>query len=159
MAGQPENPPELEISRDELAELLTHLCPSAGIDLAGAVNLPCLLPHRERWLDWVARGRHGGLDYLARNPEQRADPTKAHPWARSVLVFAQRYCNGWPEQDRDPSAGGSPEAAVSWPRRVARYARGEDYHDVLLADIRTVLDLNFPRAEQNFVHRGAFGNP
>lgn len=139
MARQPENPPELEISCDELAELLARLCPAAGIDLAGAVNLPCLLPHRERWLNWVAQGRHGGLDYLARNPEQRVDPTKAHPWARSVLVFAQRYCNGWPERDRDPSAGGSPGAAVSWLRRVARYARGQDYHDVLLADIRSVL--------------------
>ena len=138
MPGLPDNVPAIDVPVEELGRLLKDLCPGVGIDLAGAVALPCTLPHRERWLDWVAEGRHGQLDYLVRNPEARADPAAAHPWARSVLVFAQRYSDGWPAQDPDPSACGYAKDQVPWLRRVARYARGADYHDVLLADIKSV---------------------
>jgi epoxyqueuosine reductase len=124
-----------------LVRQLGCLCPAHGIDLAGAVALPCRLPHRDRWFDWVARGRHGGLEYLIRDPAGRADPTRKSPWAQSLLVFAQRYTAGWPQGDPDPVSGGPAGNADDppWTSRVARYARGLDYHDVLLKDIKKVL--------------------
>jgi epoxyqueuosine reductase len=72
--------------------------------------------------DWLARGRHGFMDYLARAPERRSDPRAAMPEARSVLVLA------WPYP-------APPAPRCDWRRtltgRIAAYALGADYHDVL----------------------------
>jgi epoxyqueuosine reductase len=129
------------LTKEELAGELARLCPTNGIDLAGAVALPCALPHRDRWFAWVAEGRHGDLAYMIRDPAGRADPTLKNPWARSLLVFAQRYSAGWPADDHAPVSGGPPGSADDppWIHRVARYARGLDYHDVLLNDIKNLL--------------------
>jgi epoxyqueuosine reductase len=127
------------LAANNLAALLAEFCPPARIDLAGAVTLPCPLPHHGHWQKWVAEGRDGGLEYLTRDPEGRADPTRANPGARSLLVFAQRYTDGWPAGDADPAAGGSAAREAPWTSRVSRYARGLDYHDVLLGSIKAVL--------------------
>lgn len=134
--------PRLDAAR--LAALLAQACPPHHLDLAGALALPCPLPHADRWRAFVAEGRHGGLDWLVREPEARLDPTGRDPWARTLLVFAQRYTDGWPAGDADPAAGGPPGEATTpdrppWTARVARYARGLDYHDLLLGDIRGAL--------------------
>jgi epoxyqueuosine reductase len=134
----------LSISAAGLARLLGRLCPPARIDLAGAVGLPCGLPHAEAWRDYVASGRHAGLEYLSRDLQRRADPALVNPWARSMLVFGQRYTDGWaegasPDEAPDVAHDETPAGAPAWIHGVARYARGLDYHDVMLADVRTVL--------------------
>ncbi len=125
-----------------LAELLARECPPRRIDLAGAVALPRRLPHAAAWRDWLAGERHAGLAYLAREPEDRADPRRRHPWARSLLVVAQRYADGWAADDPRPrlGVGAVPPGPGDWLAGVSRYARGADYHDVLLADLRGLLD-------------------
>jgi len=127
------------VTAADLAAELARLCPEHGIELAGAVALPTDLPHEQRWHDWLAAGRHGDLDYLSRDPAGRADPTRANPWARTLLVFGQRYTAGWPADDADPTATGDVAPDVPWTARVARYARGRDYHDVLLGAMKRLL--------------------
>jgi epoxyqueuosine reductase len=127
------------VTAAELAAELARLCPEHGIELAGAATLPAVLPHEARWRDWLAAGRHGDLDYLARDPAGRADPTRANPWATTLLVFGQRYTDGWSAADTDPSATGDPAPDAPWTARVARYARGRDYHDVLLGALKRLL--------------------
>lgn len=127
------------VAAERLRLLLAPLCLRHRIDLAGAVALPCALPNADRFSAWVAEGRDGGLDYMTRDPESRLDPTVRNPDAKSLLVFAQRYVDGWPAHHRDPAAGGSAPAPAPWTDRVARYARGCDYHDVFLGDIRALL--------------------
>jgi epoxyqueuosine reductase len=140
MARRPVEAEPVRVSVDDLAAELARLCPERHIDLAGAVTLPGVLQHEDKWWDFVTGDRHAGLDYLIDDPYGRIYPTVKNPWARSLLVFAQRYTNGWPSDDADPSAGGpSGHPDDPWPSRVARYARGLDYHDVLLKDIKNVL--------------------
>jgi len=127
------------VTAADLAAELARLCPEHGIELAGAVALPTDLPHEQRWHDWLAAGRHGDLDYLSRDPAGRADPTRANPWARTLLVFGQRYTAGWPADDADPTATGDAAPDAPWTARVARYARGRDYHDVLLGAMKRLL--------------------
>ena len=129
------------VTANRLTEILADCCPRHGIDLAGAVALPCALPHADRFRAWTSNGRDGGLAYLTRDPEGRLDPTRRNPEARTLLVFAQRYTDGWPAGDSDPSAGGAgaESGETPWTARVARYARGRDYHDILLRDIQGVL--------------------
>jgi epoxyqueuosine reductase len=133
------NTAPVRIAATELAARLAELCPDRRIDLAGAVNLPCPLPLADRFAGWINEDRHGDLEYMTRAPEDRLDPTRKNPWARSMVVFAQRYTDGWSPADPDAAAGGGPNRKAHWTSRVSRYARGLDYHDVLLKDIRAVL--------------------
>lgn len=138
---EPEPTPACRLTVDALSELLAAICPAHHLDAAGAVALPCPLPHADRWRAYVAGERYGGLDYLVRDPEGRLDPTARLPWATTLLVFGQRYTQGWPADDADPSAGGPPGTPEDppWTARVARYARGLDYHDLLRADIKAAV--------------------
>jgi epoxyqueuosine reductase len=68
----------------------------------------------DRWLD---AGYAGTMAYLARGQDDRRDPRRLLPGARSVIAVALSYASG---ADDDPS----------W-APVARYARGRDYHDVM----------------------------
>ncbi|HOX24861.1 MAG TPA: tRNA epoxyqueuosine(34) reductase QueG [Candidatus Krumholzibacteria bacterium] len=120
---------DIAIRTADLAARLAELCPRHRIDLAGAAPLDAEAPHAAAWRAWLDAGRHAGLEYLAATRHERSDPRRRNPWARSLVVFAQRYTDGWPAADPAPG----------WLAGVARYARGRDYHDVLLADVRDVL--------------------
>ena len=141
MARIDRNTQPIRVTVDELTGHLARLCPDNRIDLAGAVTLPCTMHHEAKWWSYLTEGRHAGLDYLTGDPAGRLDPTIANPWTRSLLVFAQRYTAGWPAGDFAPVSGGPAGDAgtTPWTDRVSRYARGLDYHDILLKDIRKVV--------------------
>jgi epoxyqueuosine reductase len=75
---------------------------------------------------WLEAGRHADMDWMTRDPERRTDPHQHLPAARSVLMFAANYCRDAPVPA--PGAG-----------RVARYAAGVDYHQVLDRGLRNVI--------------------
>ena len=127
------------VRAEELADELARLCPEHGLDLVGAVELPAILPHGQRWHDWLAAGRHAGLEYLVSDPQDRIDPTRRNPWVNSLLVFGQRYSDGWAADTTEPAATGALAPGAPWTDRVARYARGRDYHDVLLKAMKRLL--------------------
>ena len=90
-----------------------------GFDLAGIAALgPAeTMPAFERWLDL---GYDGEMAYLERGAEKRRDTRLPFAGARSAIVVAMNY-------------GGR---APSGP--VARYARGDDYHDVMVERLNTL---------------------
>ncbi|MBX6332114.1 MAG: tRNA epoxyqueuosine(34) reductase QueG [Gemmatimonadaceae bacterium] len=67
---------------------------------------------------WFARGYAGEMHYLARWAAERRDSRRPHPGARSAVVVALDY------------GGRSPSGPV------ARYARGDDYHDIMREKLR-----------------------
>lgn len=75
---------------------------------------------------WLAQGRHGGMSYMARDPYRRSRPQSVLPGARSVIVLATNYS---PEIPRDSSGGRGRRTSTMG--RVARYAWGRDYHDLI----------------------------
>ncbi len=78
----------------------------------------------EVYRGWIADGRHGEMAYLAREDavEKRLDPARLVPGARSAVVVARSY-----------HPGAEPEGLPEDPSRgvFARYARNDDYHDLL----------------------------
>jgi epoxyqueuosine reductase len=94
-----------------------------GFEKAGIARVGTA-PHAEFLREWLGRGFHGGMEYMARDPERRADPARLLPGARSVVCVAKNYFVAEPAC-RDPRAG-----------RVSRYAWGEDYHEVLHGKLR-----------------------
>jgi len=94
----------------------------AGFDLAGVASAapPAELAF---FATWIARGHAGEMAYLTGQQDRRSDLRAAFPWARSVVSVGLQY---------DTAAPYSTDAAADrgW---VARYAWGDDYHDVMKA--------------------------
>jgi epoxyqueuosine reductase len=92
----------------------------------GAVGFAPVHPseHEAAYRDWIAAGMHGEMGYLARPDavEKRADPAVLVPGACSAVVVAMEYF----QPDDTPPAADDPSRGV-----VARYARGDDYHDLM----------------------------
>jgi epoxyqueuosine reductase len=80
----------------------------------------CAAPvHAPEFRQWLRDGTHGEMDYLQRGEEKRCDPQKVLPGAKSIMVLALNYFQG--KMPRRGVATG----------RIARYAWGDDYHDVI----------------------------
>ena len=110
-----------------VAAWLKEAARSHGFDLA-AITTPDPPPHLDVYAAWLRAGRHGEMGYLAteRALAARADPRLLLPECRSLLVLGANYA---PRRE--------PERA---PACVAAYARGDDYHLVLVARARALLD-------------------
>ncbi len=74
---------------------------------------------KDEFLEWLDRGYAADMDYLKRYREQRFDPEKLLPDARAVIVIGVNHYTPDPPDDKHN------------PYKVARFARGEDYHRIL----------------------------
>jgi epoxyqueuosine reductase len=83
----------------------------------------------ERLEAWLEQGFAGEMTYMERHAAARRHPRAILPEVRSVVMVGMNYYQ--PES-----------ASKTLPRfgRVARYARGDDYHDVLRARLKRLLD-------------------
>jgi epoxyqueuosine reductase len=87
-------------------------------------------PGYSRFLAWLDAGCAAGMDYMARHAGIREHPGRLLDGARSVVMLSLVY--------------GRPDPATSRPGptegKVARYARGADYHDLLWRRLDALLD-------------------
>jgi epoxyqueuosine reductase len=88
-----------------------------GFDLTGIATLGPA-DTASAFDEWLARGYDGEMAYLARTAEKRKDSRLPLEGMRSAIVVAMSYGG------REPSGP------------VARYARGDDYHDVIAERLR-----------------------
>jgi epoxyqueuosine reductase len=100
-----------------------------GFDLCGIAPAGDL-PELTFLQTWLARGYAGDMAYLNRSADRRADVRRILPSARSVIVTGTIYNTEVPYSTE-----------VADPRRahVARYAWGDDYHDVIGARLEALL--------------------
>lgn len=99
-----------------------------GFDLCSAA--PAVVPEREKksYLAWIEAGGAAGMGYMVREPEKRLDVDRAFPDMKTVLSLGVSYFQGpIPEK---PGRGYG---------RVARYAWGIDYHNVIPARLEILL--------------------
>ncbi len=76
-------------------------------------------PDHEKLSDWISKGRHGTMRWMARDTAKRADPRAVLVVARTVISVALGYYPGeWPAGAEAPALRG----------KIARYAWGRDYH-------------------------------
>jgi epoxyqueuosine reductase len=95
-----------------------------GFDLCG-IAPAAAFPELKFFSEWLARGYAGEMDYLEKSAAVRADIRNFLPTARSVIVMGTVYNTDKPGSGiRDPGTG---KAFI----KVAKYARGQDYHKVI----------------------------
>ncbi|MCP5141418.1 MAG: tRNA epoxyqueuosine(34) reductase QueG [Gammaproteobacteria bacterium] len=106
------------------AELGFQACGIAGVEQ----------PEAEAWyLDWLARGYHGEMDFMARHGTRRSRPAELEPGTLRVISVRLDYL---PPALPDPWARlADPHAAT-----VSRYALGRDYHKLMRQRLQKLAD-------------------
>jgi epoxyqueuosine reductase len=93
-----------------------------GFDLCRVAR--CEMPlHAREFREWLRDGAHGEMDYMQRGEEKRCDPREILPGAKSIVVLALNYFQS-----------NAPQSSTAT-GRIARYAWGNDYHDVIAAKL------------------------
>ncbi|MEA2237191.1 MAG: epoxyqueuosine reductase [Thermoanaerobaculia bacterium] len=102
-----------------------HVARANGVVRIGASDLAD--SHGSLFDVWLDRGHHATMSYLARTRDARRDPATRFPWAKSAIVILVPYSATRPE---------APTNALS--NYIARYALGDDYHEVLDRILRQI---------------------
>ena len=100
-----------------------------GFDLCGVAPAGDL-PELTAFEGWLARGYAGEMAYLHRSADRRADVRRVLPSARTVIVTGTVY---------NTTVPCSTECADPDRAHIARYAWGDDYHDVLGERLQALL--------------------
>jgi epoxyqueuosine reductase len=115
-----------------------------GFTLVG-VTLAVPSPTLDAYFRWVEAGMHGAMGYMARPDRQarRADLNVILPGVRSLVVVGLDYRDHLPPDALiDPSRG-----------RIASYAWGLDYHDLMLPRLDALADWLTTESGQTHQHR------
>jgi len=130
---------------DPIREAIRDHALGSGFDAVGFAAAHLGDEARAGLSEFVARGYHGDMGWLARTVERRGDPQALWPEARSVVVLGVNYA---PEDDPLALAD-DPEAGA-----VSVYARGRDYHDTLKRRLKALarwIERQWPGALKLFV--------
>jgi epoxyqueuosine reductase len=118
--------PRMNSSSDSLlsVDVVKYLIAEIGVDTAGIAEAN-QVRSRESFAIWLERGYAGEMTYLARNLDKRFDPEKLLTNAKSIIVVGLNYFPSKNEIEKQNE-----------PYKVARYAWGEDYHNILRHKLR-----------------------
>ena len=114
---------------DAAAQCVKSIAAALGFDDCRIAAVRGPAAHAEQFLEWIAGGEHGDMDYMAKAPARRTDPREVLPGVQSVVTLALNYF-----REAMPATDGG---------RIARYAWGDDYHDVMdpkLRDLAAALE-------------------
>ena len=99
-------------------ELIKSFAKELGFSFCGISRAEFLEDEAPRVEQWLQRGYQGKMSYLERNFDNRLDPTKLVPGAKSVVSLIYNY---YPHQIQEKE--GMP--------KIAKYAYGQDYHFII----------------------------
>ena len=114
-----------------LPELIKQHARHLGFALCG-ITTPEPPPHLAEYEAWIEQGLHGEMHYMGSESarRKRSNPRIVFPECKSILVVAANYYQGeLPDELADTNTG-----------KVARYAWGKDYHDVLPERLRQLVN-------------------
>ncbi|MBA3829480.1 MAG: tRNA epoxyqueuosine(34) reductase QueG [Taibaiella sp.] len=112
---------------DKHTAIVKQLAGRLGFDACGIAEAVMLDDDARRLENWLNKGYQGGMQYMERYFDLRIDPRKLVPGARSVITLLLNY---YPQQHQQPQAP-----------KIAKYAWGRDYHDVIKDKLNLFLTL------------------
>ncbi|GIV32263.1 MAG: epoxyqueuosine reductase [Saprospiraceae bacterium] len=131
----------MTVGKYKAAQIIRQRALELGFDAVGFARARRLDEEEAHLREWLLRGYHGEMAYMANHFEMRLDPTRLVPGAKTVVVLMHNYFPK--EKQKDPQAP-----------RLARYAYGRDYHRILKKKLKHLLA--FIRSEIGPVEGRAF---
>jgi epoxyqueuosine reductase len=115
--GKPSN-----ASAGTLRSALANEARALGFDCVGVTDPDVLADAGRHFRDFLDAGAHGDMDWLATQPERRADPRVLWAGVRSIIMLGVNY---GPDEN--------PMAILERRTRgaISVYAQGDDYHDLI----------------------------
>lgn len=113
----------------ELVEQIKAAARAIGFGVAAIASVEPLERDHAAFQTWCEAGFAAGMDYMTRRPELNADPRAVVPFARSLITLSVDYYSSKPTLEHEHRYG-----------RVARYAWGLDYHDVVRPRLRQLVN-------------------
>jgi epoxyqueuosine reductase len=107
---------------DAIREAIRTEALAMGFDAVGFAEARLAEEARANLGEFLERGYHGDMGWLADTAERRGDPQTLWPEARTIVVLGLNYAS-----DEDPlTTLADPERGA-----ISVYARGRDYHDTV----------------------------
>ena len=106
--------------------LVKGLAAQLGFSFCGIARAVKLDADAERLETWLNKGMHGSMHYMERYFDLRIDPCKLVPGAKSVITLLLNYF---------PT-----ETQVDDAVKIAKYAYGKDYHDVIRKKLNALIE-------------------
>jgi epoxyqueuosine reductase len=108
-----------------ISAYIKALAKEEGFMYCGIAKALRLEDDERRLEKWLNKGMQGKMGYMENHFDLRVDPTKLVPGAKSVITFLMNY---YPKEQQMQDVP-----------KIARYAWGEDYHEVIRAKLKTIL--------------------
>lgn len=118
------------MSEDSKTDAILTRCQDLGFADA-SVAPASTVPRPDALIRWLSDGRHGEMTWLESYLAQRIDPRKTMPEAKSIICVADRYAGG---------EAGVVDPTIPRHGRIARYARGDDYHRIIKKRLHELCD-------------------
>jgi len=109
----------------EHTNIIKSIAAKLGFNHCGIAKAQLLEDDARRLESWLQKGMHGNMQYMENYFDLRIDPRKLVPGAKSVITLLLNY---FPEQLQHVAAP-----------NIAKYAFGEDYHEVIREKLRQFL--------------------
>lgn len=106
-------------------QLIKQTAARLGFDHCGIAKAVVLTEDAKRLENWLNKGMHGTMQYMENHFDLRIDPAKLVPGAKSVITLMSNY---FPDQRQSIDAP-----------KIAKYAYGEDYHEVIRSKLKNFL--------------------
>ena len=111
----------------DLARRIKAWALELGFEAAGIADAD-LSAAEPRLVQWLAQGRHGEMEYMARHGTLRARPADLHPGTFRIISCRLPY-------HLHEEKWHAPDEAV-----ISKYARGRDYHKVVRGKLQQLCD-------------------
>jgi epoxyqueuosine reductase len=120
---------ETRAASEPLRDALTNQARALGFDCIGVTGPDSIAEAGRHFREFLDAGAHGDMDWLAVNPERRADPRALWPGVRSVIMLGVNY-----------GPDDNPLAILQQRTRgaISVYAQGDDYHDLIKKRLKTL---------------------
>jgi epoxyqueuosine reductase len=112
----------VKLSPADLKPALATEARALGFDCVGVTAPDAIADAARHFHTFLDTGAHGDMDWLAANPERRADPRSLWPAVRSVIMLGVNY-----GPDENPLAILERRTSGA----ISVYAQGDDYHDLI----------------------------
>ncbi len=106
-----------ELNKFQRTQLIRQEAQSLGFVDCGFSEVRSLIEHKQHYLDWIERGYHAGMEFMTRNIDKRLNPALLVDGARTIISLLYNYYTS--------------EKLEGSPLQIAKYAFGEDYHNVI----------------------------
>jgi epoxyqueuosine reductase len=113
------------LAKDQHTHWIKGWTRELGFDHCGIAKATRLDDDARRLETWLHQGMQGTMQYMENHFDLRIDPSRLVPGARSVITLLLNYYPAREQPAHTP--------------KIARYAYGEDYHDVIRGKLKELL--------------------